>query len=103
MPEFFAAEVKDIPMHVANFELNKAMDLIWKLVGQLDAYIQTEQPFKKVKVDEVNAHKDIRRLLSGLGTISRTLEPFLPATAAAIADCLKNKKVPEQPLFLRKE
>ncbi len=92
-----------VAKHVENFELNKALDEVWKTIATLDAFIQSNAPFKKIKINKDEAHIDIRFLLSGLTEISNVLQPFLPATAEAIADCLKNKKVPEKPLFMRME
>ena len=92
-----------VEKHVENFELNKAMDEIWGMIATLDAFIQKNEPFKKVKVDQSGAHADIRFLLAGLVDIATVLKPFLPATAEAVRDCLKNKKVPEKPLFMRRD
>lgn len=103
LPEADGSLSSAVSKYVESFELNKAMDEIWKRIAILDTFIQKNEPFKKVKIDREGAHADIRFLLSGLVDISAVLKPFLPATAEAIVDCLKNKKVPEKPLFMRKD
>jgi methionyl-tRNA synthetase len=103
LPEASESLSLAVAKHIENFELNRAMDEIWKMIATLDTFIQKNEPFKKIKIDREGAHADIRFLLSGLSDIVGVLKPFLPATAEAISDCLKNKKVPEKPLFMRRD
>ena len=84
-----------------NFELNKAMDLIWKKIGALDLKIQETQPFKLVKTDEKKAKEILVELVMGLSEIAEMLKPFLPQTSEKILAAIKENKMPE-PLFLRK-
>ena len=76
---------------------------IWFNIKNLDEYIQKEEPFKKIKIDEEKARKDINYLLFHLYGIASLLEPILPETSQKIKDLIKENKKPEQPLFLRKE
>jgi methionyl-tRNA synthetase len=101
LPEVSQSLSVFVEKHVENFELNKAMDEIWKKIAVLDTFIQKNEPFKKIKVDVDGAHADIRFLLSELGDIANVLQPFMPVTAEVITSCLKDKKVPEKPLFMR--
>jgi methionyl-tRNA synthetase len=94
---------QSVSKYVEAFEFNKAMTEIWAFSTSLDEFIQKEQPFKKVKVDATAAHADIRQLLSGLTLIAQVLQPFMPTTAVAIAQCIAQKQVPEKPLFARKD
>ncbi|MES2437314.1 MAG: methionine--tRNA ligase [Patescibacteria group bacterium] len=86
-----------------HYQINKALEAIWKQISDLDGYIQTEQPFKKVKVDLEAGKKDIHHLLFSLYKIAQQLEPVLPTTGAAIQALIKERKMPEQPLFMRKD
>lgn len=88
---------------VESYRLDKAMDYIWSIIGEADAYIQKEQPFKKIKVDKVAAEKDVEYLLGELLRIARYLTPFLPETSAKIITAVKEGKALATPLFMRKE
>lgn len=85
-----------------NYELNKAMDFIWKEISELDLKIQETQPFKLIKTDKRKAEEIIAdHLVFNLCRIADMLEIFLPETSEKILDAIKNNKMPE-PLFLRK-
>lgn len=84
-----------------NFELNKAMDLIWRKISELDLKIQETQPFKLIKTDEKKAKEILMELVAGLQNIALMLKPFLPQTSEKIFNAIKANKMPE-PLFLRK-
>ncbi len=85
-----------------NFQINRAMDKIWGFIASDDAFIQREQPFKKIKNNESEAKNNIDFLLSDLWRIAVVLEPFMPDTSKKIKEAIKSNKMPE-PLFLRKE
>ncbi len=83
--------------------MNLVMDEIWRLVGDLDTFIAREKPFAKIKVDEEGAHKDLRYVAEELSRLAISLYPFMPETAANIQNILTEAKVPEAPLFARKD
>ncbi len=85
------------------FEINKAMDVIWKYISIADNLIQTKEPFKTIKTDRTKAEIDIKTLLVYLVRISVMLRPFLPETAKKIEGLIKGNKIPEKPLFARKD
>lgn len=85
------------------FDLKSAMDLLWLNITYLDGYIQENEPFKKIKSDPERAKKDILFLLNDLKSLGENLAPFLPSTSKIIIDCVNNNKMPETPLFPRKE
>lgn len=85
------------------YDFNKAMDLIWKEIGDMDEFIAKEQPFKKIKVDEDGAKEDVAKLLFNLWYVAIMLEPLMPQTAEKIQGILVEAKMPEEPLFLRKD
>jgi methionyl-tRNA synthetase len=95
--------VKEYEDAVKIFNLSKAMEAIWGIVSWADRSIQSKEPFKKIKTDKVNAETDIKFLLWDLYLISNLLEPFLPETSEKIKKCVLGNKMPEKPLFLRKE
>lgn len=84
------------------FQIDNAIDIVFAKVKELDGFIQKEAPFKKIKVDEEQARKDVAFLAEELYSIGEALAPFMPATSETICDLVGNKKVPEKPLFERK-
>jgi len=88
---------------VENFELNKAMDLIWQKISELDLLIQETQPFKLVKENKEKAVEIIKDLVVKLYNIANLLESFLPETSQKIKEAIKINKKPEEPLFPRIE
>lgn len=87
----------------ATYELQKVADALWDEMNDLDKYIAEHAPFKKVKTDPEGAHDDLRHVVQGLARIAVALEPIMPDTSHTIIELIKEKKKPEEPLFLRKE
>ncbi|MHB1316549.1 MAG: methionine--tRNA ligase [Minisyncoccota bacterium] len=85
------------------FDLGKEMDNIWLSIQMLDEYIQKEEPFKKIKINPEEAKVNVKYLLVHLLGIALRLEPFLPETSEKIKNLIKENKVPEVPLFVRKD
>lgn len=85
------------------YDIKTVMDLTWHLIGDLDQYIQKEQPFKVIKIDEQAGKEHIKILVQKLSIIARRLIPIMPETAEKIINLIKENKKPEQPLFLRKD
>lgn len=94
-------EKAEIEKNVQSYDFHGAMWQIEKSIGMLDVYIQTEQPFKKIKTNEEEAKTDVRTLLSELHGITEMLMPFLPNTASEIKRLICEHKMPEKPLFNR--
>ncbi len=86
-----------------NFEINKASDLIWGEISGLDQYIQINQPFKAIKENKEKGEEMITYLVQKLYEISHMLLPIMPETSEKIKNCIKENKMPSEPLFLRKE
>ena len=89
--------------YVNKFEIKKAADLIWTDISALDLLIQTEVPFKVIKVDLERGKKIISDLVISLYRIAIMLQPILPETSAKIIELIKANKSPEAPLFARKD
>ncbi len=95
--------IEEVKANLNVFEFSKAADLIWGKISELDNYIQKEEPFKKIKREELDdAKNDMKYLLVGLAGIAVALTPFMPETAEKIQNLIKENKSPEEPLFLRK-
>lgn len=96
---------KSIPQNFKDAfeELNiqKAGDIVWQKVGELDQRIQDTEPFKLIKTNPDEAKEIIRNLVIDLYIIGRMLEPILPETSVKIKEAVKTNKKPEVPLFGR--
>jgi len=79
-----------------NYQFNRALELIWKLIAQLDKYIDKEKPWTK-QGEELN--NTLAELYGGLEYIAQLLFPFLPQTSEKIKLQLKEKN--KEPLFPR--
>jgi methionyl-tRNA synthetase len=86
-----------------NFDIQKAVNITWKWVQNLDQKIQETQPFKLVKTDKEAGEKIITELVQDVYTIAEMLEPILPETSEKIKALVKANKSPETPLFVRKD
>lgn len=86
-----------------NYNIHKFINWIWQCMGSLDAYIQKNEPFKKIKTNKEEAEKDVHYLLLHLYKAALAIEPILPETSVKIQELIKQNKKPEVPLFLKKE
>jgi methionyl-tRNA synthetase len=86
-----------------NFNLKQVADSIWSSINDLDQTIQKEQPFKLIKTEPERAHGIVAGLLVSLYDVAVRLEPIMPNTAQTIQTLIKENKMPEAPLFLRKD
>jgi len=85
-----------------NYELNKAADIIWEKIAELDLHIQKTEPFKVVREDKEKAKEILRYLVAGLFQVAEMLKPFLPETSDKIMEAVENNKMPSA-LFARKD
>lgn len=98
-PAGFPAEYTEA---MEQFEINRAIEFVWKRIQALDQKITETAPFKLVKTDAEAGKKLIFELTQELYLIGRMLNPFMPKTSAAIKQAIVDNKKPEN-LFPRKE
>lgn len=90
--------------YLKHHEIQKAVNVIWEKIGELDHYIQAHEPFKTVKIDRQRGEKDIQFLIYELYDLAEALKPFLPRTAERILQALNTPKEENIPhLFPRIE
>ena len=94
--------VEEVSQHLEAFEIDKAADIIWRKIGELDLYIQNRKPFMVYKTDPRAAEAIIKELIGEVAKISFVLEPFMPETSDKIKQAIIENKKPEN-LFPRKE
>ena len=85
------------------FNIQEAMKIIFKHVAELDELIQSKQPFKLIKTNKEEAIEIIEDLVIKLHNIGQMLTPVLPETSKKIMEIAKSNKMPNEPLFLRKD
>lgn len=93
----------DFQNALGSFDIHAAANIVWKHVTDTDHLIQDKAPFKLVKTDRPAALEIIRDLCVRLYTIGRMLEPLLPETSNTIRALVRQNRMPDRPLFLRKE
>ena len=91
----------EIQNALEKFQFDRAMDVIWGRVQELDRKIQETEPFKLIKTDEAKAKEILRELVTGIYEIGNWLAPFLPATSETILAAIRSNKKPEN-LFSRR-
>jgi len=84
------------------FRLDRACDIVWRHIGELDVEIAEKEPYRLVKTDPEAAKEMLADMLVKLYTIARMLKPILPETSRIIKGLVKANKKPEKPLFIRK-
>lgn len=85
------------------FDIHMAVNLIWGNIARLNESIQEKAPFKLIKTDKIGAKKIIEDMVRDLFAVAKELEPFMPETAKKIQALVRENKMPEQPLFARKD
>ncbi len=86
----------------AAFEFNRAMDIVWQKIQELDQRITLEEPFKLVKSNPEKGKAAITELVTGLHHIVRLLHAVMPETHAKIKAALLANLKPTN-LFARLE
>jgi methionyl-tRNA synthetase len=93
--EFFAS--------MQEYDVMTAMNFIWKIVRDLDLFMQTKEPFKTIKIDLEQGKNDLKFLRRNVYLIAKLLNPFMPITSEKIKEIVKENKMPEKPLFPKYE
>lgn len=90
--------------HVEAFRFNEALDYVFKIIGDADAYMTEHKPFSYIKsgdaVAREKAKADIEHLVQQLSRIATHLSSAMPRTAAAIHAAVRKNEKPEN-LFPR--
>lgn len=102
MPNFVDTP-KDFQSALDNFDIQKAAQIVWHSISELDKRIQAEEPFKLVKTEPEKGKQVIDELRKELAKIAQCLLVITPETARTILECIENHKMPENPLFVRKD
>jgi methionyl-tRNA synthetase len=69
---------------MAEYNLARATEIIWKFLSMLDGYIQAYQPFKLIKEDPEKTKAILWNLGVGMFAAAKMLAPFMPRTTDKI-------------------
>ncbi len=87
-----------------SFRFNDAMDYIFAIIAECDAYMTAKEPFRKVKSEDEEikeeGREDLRFLARKLALIATHLVPLMPQTADLILGAVQTNTKPEN-LFPR--
>jgi methionyl-tRNA synthetase len=86
-----------------NFDVKSAFDYVFKLVKNADLYMQENEPFKVIKINEEKGREMLEDLREQIYTIARLLNPFMPETSKSIEEIIKQNKMPAKSLFPKYE
>lgn len=90
--------------HLNEFRFNEAVDYIFAIIGECDAYMTAKEPYKKVKSPDDGianeGREEISFLVRKLALIGTHLAPIMPATSEMILNALQGNIKPEN-LFPR--
>ncbi|MEO8638059.1 MAG: methionine--tRNA ligase [Candidatus Taylorbacteria bacterium] len=86
-----------------SYDIKKAADIVWEEIGKIDSSIQNSRPFEVVKKDKEKGKEIISDLVVKLYKVAQMLTPILPETMEKIKSMVRENKMPEKPLFPRKE
>ena len=84
------------------FDIKRAVEIAFGEAKKMDERITETEPFKLVKTDPDQAKAIIAELVGRLYTVASMLAPLLPETSAKIVQCVREHRMPTEPLFLRK-
>ena len=87
--------------YIEQYDLNKAVELVWEQISFGDGIIQEKKPFELLKTDTLAAARILVDLTQRLLRIAIMLEPFMPDTSLKIKTAILANKKPES-LFPRK-
>ena len=85
---------------IGGFKFNEAMDFVFAKISSADAYMNTNEPYKKIKSDADTAIRDIEHLVRELASVAVHLAPTMPHTSEIIMKAVRENKKPEN-LFPR--
>ena len=89
-------KLKEIENHIDNFELDKALDLIFRFVDVCNEYVQSKKPW------ETHDKKVLFELVESIKKISELLIPFIPESAEKIAKQFSGKNIKKGEILFKK-
>jgi methionyl-tRNA synthetase len=98
---------KNFDQALENFELHKAIELIWSIIAKANQYVDERKPWVEIKENPNGFLETMTTLVLMIHQTARFLQPFMPETADKIAkifgDNLSNKEISENYKFIVKK
>jgi methionyl-tRNA synthetase len=77
--------------NIDNFELDRALDAVWRVIADTNAYINRTEPWKLAKQGRSEAAVEaISEAYAALRAVGQVLSPFLPHASARLLDALRS-------------
>ena len=89
-------KIKEIEKCMENYELDKALNLIFEFIDNCNEYTQKKKPWE-TKDKEV-----LYELVDSIREISKLLEPFIPETCEKINKIFKSDKIKKAEILFKK-
>lgn len=90
--------------HLEAFRFHEALDHVFAMVGECDAYMTAHEPFKKLKSEDESikesGRNDLRHLVKHLAAIGAHLGAVMPQTAEVVLEAVRTNRKPDN-LFPR--
>ncbi|MCX5743686.1 MAG: methionine--tRNA ligase [Proteobacteria bacterium] len=81
--------IKDATHHLEQLAPNRALEAIWRFVGEVNRYVNDTALWKQLKGDDhATTRQTMYMLLSSLHLISRLIAPVMPHTSKIVRDIL---------------
>ena len=81
----------EVNQHIGNFALDRALDGIWRVIANTNAYINRAAPWKLPREGKHRELADVLGELYGtLRVVGQELTPFLPGTSRRLLDALSS-------------
>lgn len=89
LDETLARISQEYTLSLEVYEFNRAADAVWELIGLLDGYIASQEPYKMIKVDEEETKRVLNTALRGVHHVASLLAPMLPGASQTILSQIK--------------
>ena len=84
--------LKDTRVHMDNMAFNRALENIWRVIGEANAYVDTQAPWALKKTDFERMKTVLYVLAEVIRNLALITQPFVPEAAKRILDQLKIDK-----------
>jgi methionyl-tRNA synthetase len=99
----FAWNRANYDKYMSEFRFDLALGEVWGLVQHLNQYVDEKKPWEMAKSGSVEVGAVMAYLVAGLSELSSLIEPFLPTTAAKVAEIFGGEAVGNVPILFPKK
>lgn len=92
-------ENQELKLEIENFNINKAMEIIWSRIQKANKTIEESKPWELAKTDEKALSLVLNELWDEMLIIVYELKPFMPQTSAKINEVFGRDTIAEVPIL----